>query len=84
MLWTMPVALPFDGCDPIDVCVARPGLRRIRNHGVPGEFETCPDWVAAMDSCQWSARIILKTMPVQGLDHGANWAEKVRNVSGPN
>ena len=49
--------------------------------GSLGEFETCPDWVPAMDSCQQFAWIILKRMPVHGFDHRANWPAKVRNVS---
>jgi hypothetical protein len=47
----------------------------------PGQFETCPDWVPAMDTGQQFARIALKTMGVHGFDHRANWAAKVRNVS---
>jgi len=46
-----------------------------------GEFETCPDWVPAMDSCQQFARITLKTMSAHGFDHGPVQAAKVRNVS---
>jgi hypothetical protein len=49
--------------------------------GPLGEFETCPDWVPAMDSCQQFAWMTLKTMPVHGFDHSPVWAEKVRNVS---
>ena len=50
---------------------ARPKLR-----DSPGEFET-----PAMDSGQRFVRITLKTMPVHGFDHRANWEAKVRNVS---
>lgn len=46
-----------------------------------GEFEMCPDWVPAMDSCQQLAWVTLKTMPVHGFDHRANWPAKVRNAS---
>jgi hypothetical protein len=46
-----------------------------------GEFETCPDWVPGMDTGQRLAPINLKTLRVHGLDHSANWAAKVRNVS---
>src|ERR1017187_872098 len=45
------------------------------------KFETCPDWVPAMDSCQQFAWITLKTMPAHGFDHCPVWAAKVRNVS---
>src|ERR1017187_6783008 len=45
------------------------------------KFETCPDWVPAMDSCQQFAWITLKTMPAHGFDHCSVWAAKVRNVS---
>lgn len=46
-----------------------------------GEFETCPDWVPAMDMGQRSARIALKTRRIGGFHHRANWPAKVRNVS---
>ena len=49
--------------------------------GSLGEFETCPDWVPAMDSCQQFAWITLKTAAGDGFDHSTDWGAKVRNVS---
>jgi hypothetical protein len=49
--------------------------------GSPGEFETCPDWVPAMDTGQRVARIALKTMGDHGFDQRADRVAKVRNVS---
>jgi hypothetical protein len=46
-----------------------PELQRNRNYGSLGEFETYPDRVPAMDSCQQFVRITLRTMPVHGFDH---------------
>src|ERR1039458_8706365 len=46
-----------------------------------GEFETCPDWVPAMDTGQRSARISLKTVHVHAFEHNAKSVAKVRNVS---
>src|ERR1017187_2130832 len=46
-----------------------------------GEFETCPDWVPAMDTGQRSARISLKTVHVHAFEHNAKSVTKVRNVS---
>ena len=51
--------------------------------GSLGEFETCPDWVPVMDTCQEFAWIALKTMGDHGFDQRANRASKVRNVSRP-
>jgi hypothetical protein len=45
------------------------------------EFETCPNWVPAIDTGQLVVRITAKTMGVHGFDHRANWVAKVRNVS---
>jgi len=33
------------------------------------EFETCPDWVPAVDGRRRTAAIILKTLGVDGFDH---------------
>ena len=49
--------------------------------GSLGEFETCPDWVPAMDTGQQFARIALQTMGDHGFDQRANRVAKVRNVS---
>ena len=46
-----------------------------------GEFETCPDWVAVMDTGQQFVRITLKTMGDHGFDQRADPVAKVRNVS---
>jgi hypothetical protein len=47
----------------------------------PGQFETCPDWVPAMDTGQQFARIALKTMGDHAFDQRVNRVAKVRNVS---
>jgi len=57
------------------------GLRVRLARGPLARFETCPDWVPAMDTGQRFARITLKTIRVHGFDHIANWPAKVRNVS---
>ncbi len=49
--------------------------------GSLGEFETCPDWVPAMDTGQQFAWIALKTMGDHGFDQRADRVAKVRNVS---
>jgi hypothetical protein len=40
--------------------------------GSPGEFETCPDWVPAMDSCQQFAWITLKQLTKIASKAGAS------------
>jgi hypothetical protein len=49
--------------------------------GARGEFATCPDWVAAMDTGRQFAWITFKTKGDPGFDHRTNRAAKVRNVS---
>jgi hypothetical protein len=55
---------------------ARFAARMTAHPGSPGEFETCPDWVPTMDSCQQFERITMKTTPVHKFDHSPVWLRK--------